>query len=151
MFDCFCRDDVAKNLDFERLKILKIRGEHASLKRQRPHGYDSMSCLARRESTGTSEAFIHFIYNPDLAIPRFLVSYRLEARASLEGMENFGETQARESKENFCRVPLTPASKILENDPKDYHFRMALSQFHQMSTNQKHKVVQLRSHVDESL
>lgn len=107
--------DSARNPDATNLTLKKLG----------MHGYDSVSKVADRVGE-LGEAYEHVIYNPDLAIPRFLVSYRLEVLE--EGVENFGESQARESKENFCRIPLMPAASYREDNPGDLHFRMAESQ-----------------------
>jgi len=115
-----------------------------NLRKLRENGYDSVSLVADQESERESnQAYKHVIYNPEQAIPKFIVSYRLvdfQALATTDGYENFGEIQARKSN-GMCRVPLEPTLTFQGDNPEDYHFRMAESQFYRMTKNKAHKVI----------
>lgn len=128
-----CRLHCARKPSASKLNLGKLR----------ENGYDSVSLIEdHQESDNSGEAYRHVIYNPEQAIPRFIVSYKLtdfRALAKGDGFENFGERIARENR-GICRLPLEPTLHFQEDNLGDIHFRMAESQFFRMSKNRKHKV-----------
>ena len=115
-------------------------------KKLRDKGYDSMSLVGGQEREGELRPFAHILFNPEQAIPRFLVSYKLmkvEDLARGSGFESFGEEQASKSG-GVWRVSLKPSENFEKLTPEECHFRFAESQFFRMSGNRAKKVRDLK-------
>ena len=105
-------------------------------------GYDSVSLVGDQENGEELRPFAHILFNPEQAIPRFIVSYKLvdfQDLAKAKDMERFGEEQASRNG-GMCRLPLYPSSNFQGLTPEECHFRMAESQFFRMSENRTMKV-----------
>jgi len=103
-----------------------------------------VSLVGKQENEDESRPIAHVIFNPDQAIPRFMVSYKLvnfQALAEDREFGRFGEEKAIRNG-GVCRLELLPSSHVQGLTPEDYHFRVAESQFFRMSQNRKMKVRQ---------
>jgi len=123
---------------YGRLPSLESLDEEFDDRKLRQKGCDSMSLQKREES----RPFEHVIFNPDQAIPRFMVSYKvvnIQVLAEAHEFVRFGEAQAFRNG-GVCRLPLLPSLHVRGLTPEDCHFRIAESQFFRMSQNRKMKV-----------
>jgi len=101
-----------------------------------------VSLVGSQENEESSRPIAHVILNPDQAIPRFMVSYKLvnfQDLAEDRGFERFGEEKAIKTG-GVCRLELLPSAHVEGLTPEDYHFRVAESQFFRMSENRRMKV-----------
>ena len=98
--------------------------------------------------TESKQAYKHVIFNPEQAIPRFIVSYRL-VDFQVDAVESFGEEQAL-TNGGVCRLPLMPSSNFEAATLEELLFRRAESQFLRMfdynnsPTGRKREVIRYR-------
>ncbi|KAG0617383.1 hypothetical protein M758_5G185900 [Ceratodon purpureus] len=114
-------------------------------KNLRQKGYDSISLVGDQETGEELRPLTHIIFNPDQAIPRFIVSYKLmdlhdPVRAN--EFERFGEDQASKNG-GIWRVSIVPSLNFQGLTPEEIHFRMAESQFFRMLKNRSLKVTKV--------
>lgn len=107
----------------------------------RKESCDSVSLVGRQENEDESRPIAHVIFNPDQAIPRFKVFYKLVNFQDRE-FGRFGEGSAIRNG-GVCRLELLPSSHVQGLTPEDYHFRVAESQFFRMSQNRRMKVIKV--------
>ncbi len=104
-----------------------------TLQKLKAKGYDSL--FAKRETKGSGgvlyDEFV--VYDPDQAIPRYVVHYTRNEFGSGEVTATFDRGAT-----SFKYYRITPKRELSLNDPLEHHFRMAESQFNRMRNGQQH-------------
>ncbi|KAH9314793.1 hypothetical protein KI387_023420, partial [Taxus chinensis] len=114
-----------------------VQEDHPEMDRDqiRRKGYDSLFSKRGSGERGGTQYDEYVIYNPHQAIPRYIVHYKNQHDPQALQAYNF--------QNNITRISYEPSLTFSGDNPGEYHFRQAESQFYRMSSRHSQKVVKV--------